>query len=362
MEKESPSDTSPSRSGKPTLRTVAELSGFAVTTVSRALSGDSRIAETTRQKVAQAAAQVGYVPDRAAQRLRTGRTRVIAVLLNPAHEYLGFTNELLLGLSAALRGTSYAVSIIPDYVGDDRLATVRNVLRNRLADGVLFTRTETFDPRARLLLEHDFPFVSHGRTEFSLPHPYVDYDNEAFARMAVERLVALGRKRLTMIPPQPRFTFSQHLRYGFQSAAREACVEYEIVEEVNIDSTAAEIAEHVGHRAVSPEAPDGYVCVGEVAALATMAALSDAGRRLGAEVDVVAKRASPVFDLFRPRIETVYEDVRETGRTMGELLLKRLQGAPVDGLQVVQAPIGRFGPDTPASGGTPAGGGSVQAG
>ena len=67
---------------RPTLRTIAEETGFAVTTVSRALKDDPRIAAKTRKAVAEAAEKLAYVPDRAAQRLRTGRTKVISVLLN----------------------------------------------------------------------------------------------------------------------------------------------------------------------------------------------------------------------------------------------------------------------------------------
>ena len=60
--------------GKPTLKTISEITGLAVTTVSRALGDAPQIALETRKRVRQVAAEIGYLPDRAAQRLRTGRT------------------------------------------------------------------------------------------------------------------------------------------------------------------------------------------------------------------------------------------------------------------------------------------------
>ncbi len=311
---------------KPTLRSLAETTGFSVATVSRALADDPRIAAKTRALVAEAAAVAGYVPDRAARRLRTGRTQVVTLLLNTEHEFLGFTHEFLSGITEALQGTGYSVNVVPDDVGDDRLAPVRNILRNHLADGILFTRTEAFDPRVRLLMENDFPFVSHGRTEFTAPHPYVDFDNEAFARQAVQRLVAKGRTRLSLILPEDRFTFTQHLRYGFLSEARNAGVEHEIVDGVTLDSPAARIAEALRASRASDTPPDGYVCVGEVTALVTLSAMADSGAVLGRDADVFAKRASPIFDNIRPRIDTVFEDLRETGRKMAEMLIRRMQG------------------------------------
>ena len=325
--------------GRPTLRTVAEASGFAVTTVSRALANDPRIAKSTREKIAKTAEKLGYVPDRAAQRLRTGRTKVISLLLNTNHEYLGFSSEILAGFTEALSGTGYSVTITPDFVSEDRLEVVRHILRNKLADGVIFTRTECFDPRVRYLTENDFPFVSHGRTEFSTPHPFVDFDNEAFARWAVDRLVEKGRKRVLIIMPKNDFTFAQHLHYGFMSAVRRHGIDFEIPDAVDMESTPQEISEYLRSRMSQPNPPDGFICVGEVVALSTLAALNDSGIVPGRDVDVLAKHASPIFAQLRPRIETVFEDLRQTGLEMGRLLLARIEGAPAKDLQVILPPV-----------------------
>ncbi len=326
------------RPKRPTLKTVAEATGFAVTTVSRALADDPRIAKTTRERVAAAAREIGYVPDRAAQRLRTGRTKVVSLLVNPHHEFLGFTDVLLNGLTDAFRGTGYHITITPDFIEGDRVAAVDNIVRNRLADGVIFSRTECFDPRVRAMLEADFPFVTHGRTDFGTPHPYVDFDNEAFARMAVEHLVSKGRTRIAMICPDPRFTFSQHLRYGFMAAVREAGVDYVLPEDVTLDSASETISGWLMSEIASDAPPDGYICVGEVIALATIAALTDSGQDIGRDVDLFAKRASPIFDLMRPRIDSVFENLQTTGRTIGEMLLRRMEGEPAEALQKILAP------------------------
>ena len=202
-----------------------------------------------------------------------------------------------------------------------------------------------FDPRVRFLLEQDFPFVSHGRTEFTTPHPYVDFDNEAFTRLAVQRLVSKGRTRLTMVLPAERYTFAQHLRYGFVSEARKLGVEYELHEALELDSSPTAIADHVRARLERPDAPDGYICVGEVIAIATVGALIDRNVTLGRDADVVTKRASPVFDQFRPRIDSVFEDLRMTGHEIGRLLLARIDGQESGKLQSLISPVADFEPE-----------------
>lgn len=325
-----------------TLRTVAAATGLAVTTVSRALANDPRIAATTRALVAEAAARLGYVPDRAAQRLRTGRTKVVQLLLNLDHEFLGFTHELIGGLSEALAGTGYSVTIFPDILGNDRLAAVRQIVETRLGDGIIFNRTEPFDPRVRYLMEQGFPFVCHGRTEFTVPHPFVDFDNEAFARIAVERLLAKGRSRLLIILPPARYSFAQHLRWGAVAAARAAGVSVEIPEAITLDTPQEETIDWLKMRLSSPDRPDGIIGVGEVAAMAAQAAISDCGLVSGRDIDVVAKRASQLFDLFRPRIDTMVEDLRLAGRTMGETLLRSMAGEDAGRLQILHQPVVEF--------------------
>jgi len=90
------------------------------------------------------------------------------------------------------------------------------------------------------------------------------------------------------------------------------------------------------------DAPDGYVCVGEVTATATLVALVDTGGLLGRDVDVVAKQAFLVSSLFRPRTKTVQRDLRAPGRTMANLLSRRMDGEPAEGLQNIHPPIGDF--------------------
>lgn len=325
-----------------TLRTIAGETGLAVTTVSRALANDPRIAAATRALVQDAATRQGYVPDRAAQRLRTGRTKVVQLLLNLDHEFLGFTHELVGGLSEALAGTGYSVTMFPDLLGPDRLSAVRQIVETRLGDGIIFNRTEPFDPRVRYLMEQGFPFVCHGRTEFTVPHPFVDFDNEAFARIAVQRLIEKGRRRLLIILPPARYSFAQHLRWGAVAAARDAGISIEIPDDITLDTPEAETMDWLRARLSRPDRPDGIIGVGEVAAMAALAAISDCGLTPGDQVEVVAKRASEIFSLLRPRIDTMVEDLRMAGRVMGETLLRSMAGEDPRQLQVLHQPLVEF--------------------
>lgn len=326
------------RSGKPTLRTIAEMTGLAITTISRALNNAPELSSETRERVQKIAAEIGYVPDRTALRLKTGRTHVITLVLEPHDEILNFSQSLVAGVTSAFRGTPYHLVITPGFEGNSALDPINYVLRNRMADGVIFSRTEPQDPRVKLLIENDFPFICHGRTDIDTPHPYVDYDNRAFTYAAVKRLHAKGRKRVSMITPPPRFSFSQHLREGVMQAAAETGITYEFESRVTLDDKGEAIREATMARIAEGNAPDAYVCPGDAVALAVIAGIVNSGKVIGRDCDVVTKQMSGIFSLVRPQVDVISEDITLAGRTMGELLLRRIKGEKPEDLRVLQVP------------------------
>lgn len=326
------------RSGKPTLRTIAEMTGLAITTISRALNNAPELSAETRQRVQKIAAEIGYVPDRTALRLKTGRTHVVSLILDPHDEILNFSQSLVSGLSEAFGGTPYHLVITPTARHGSPLDAINYVLDNRMADGVIFSRTEPEDVRVKLLLERDFPFVSHGRTELPSPHPYVDYDNFTFAYEAVKRLYAKGRRHVSMIAAPPRFTFAGHLRDGAIRAAEELGMIFELETRVTLDDHGEDIRRATEARIAEGNPPDAYVCPGDAVALSVIAGLVDSGRLVGQHADLVTKQMSGIFSLVRPKVDAISEDIALAGRQLGEVLLRRLRGEPLEALQILQVP------------------------
>lgn len=323
--------------GRPTQRSIAEHLGLSVAAVSRALSGDQLISTETRKLVATTAAELGYVPDRAAQRLRTGRTNVIALVLPSHDEILGFGNSLVRGVSTTLGHTQYHLVVMPTFDSEAADSTVRRVVENNLADGVLISRTEPNDLRIRYLIETDFPFVSHGRTELATPHPFVDFNNYEFARSAVHTLAAEGANRILFLLPSEHLMFHHHLRRGFATGASETQTICEALPSVDLDSTPEEIGERIKVRFTQGDRPTGIVLPGDVSALATMAALNDIGLVPGRDVHIVTKQTSGAFAFVRPKISSTFEDIASAGELMAEYLIQRIGGKAADELQFVQS-------------------------
>jgi DNA-binding LacI/PurR family transcriptional regulator len=83
------------------------------------------------------------------------------------------------------------------------------------------------------------------------------------------------------------------------------------------------------------DAPTGFICGSESAALGAMAGIRDCGKEVGRDCDVVARVSSSLNDYLNPPLATCHLDIQEVARTMTDFLLRRIAGEPAGALQRV---------------------------
>jgi LacI family transcriptional regulator len=322
---------------RPTLKTIAFMTGLGVTTVSRALKDAPDIGAETKERVRMVASQLGYQPNRAGVRLRTGKTNVIALVLSVDEEIMGFTSQMVFGISEVLSTTQYHLVVVPHSHSKDTMVPVRYILDTGSADGVIITRIEPDDPRVRLMSERNMPFATHGRTDMEIVHPFHDFDNEAFAYEAVRALVAKGRRRIALLQPPSKLSFYSHTRIGFQTGLHDFGAE-EVPLRITIDTPLSDIRDAIEALMLSPNAPDGIISSAGSGAIAINAGIEAAGRRLGKDLDMVTKQSAEILNWIRPEIIAIYEDVRHAGRELARAVIARIDGADPEDLQSISRP------------------------
>lgn len=288
--------------------------------------------------------ELGYIPNKAGRGLRTGQTNTLSLVLAPHAEIVGYTAAIIGGLEGVCREHGYELSATPDAGEADDLSVVRSVVESGRADGMVLSRTEPQDLRVKYLLEKNFPFITHGRTELATPHASVDFDNELFAEQAAERLIAQGRRTLMLIGAPSHLMYHTHLRNGFNRVVkRNDLPRFEQAVSLHLDTPLDELRHAITTLYQSEHYPDGIVCAGEIPALAIMAGIRDAGRQPGKEVNVIAKQTSVTLDHMVPAVDSYFEDIYKTGQWLGELLLQKIAGnTPTGQLNKLIAPIPRL--------------------
>ncbi|WP_370160226.1 LacI family transcriptional regulator [Limimaricola soesokkakensis] len=326
------------RRDRPTLRTVAELSGLAVTTVSRALGDAPDISAETKKKVREIADSVGYTPNRAGVRLRTGRTNVIALVLEPEPEGLNMSPRMIASIARGLAGTAYHLVMTPEMPNRTPLDAVRYIVETRSADAVIINKIQPEDPRVAYLRKQNFPFVTHGRTVWSDEHAYFDYDNRAFGRIAVETLVRHGRSHLLLLAPPQDQNYARDMIDGAVATAGELGVSLTLAEEMTSDSSEADIRRGVARSLETHPNLDALISSNPNGTMVATAAIEATDRALGKDFDVFSKETIPFLKLFRPQILTLVEDIQKAGTFLAKAAIHEIATSGKDHMQMLDCP------------------------
>ena len=323
---------------RPTLKTLSRLSGLAVPTVSRALGDAPDISEGTKKRIREIAQQVGYVPNRAGVRLRTGRTNVISLILSTRNELMSQTAVLVTSIASRLRDTPFHLIITPYFEDQDPLDPVRYIVETGSADAVILNQIEPDDSRVRYLINKDFPFATHGRTEAGLNHPFFDYDNEAFGRVAVETLAQRGCRSVVMIAPPRSQSYARHMIAGATETAQRLGIRLLVEPNTNIIEPSDKIRDCVRQRLNDTPEVDGYICASTMATMLAVAETERAGRTIGQDIQFFAKEPSRFIHLFRSGIFAIPEDIERAGRFLAKAAIQAIREPDKPPMQELDVP------------------------
>lgn len=198
--------------------TISDLSkhlGLSKTQVSRALNGYSDVNEATRQRVVEAAREIGYRPNALAQKLRRGRSGIVGLVLpeGSAQQEANILNEMLLGLAVQFlrRDTLVVLNVMPE--GGTTVEVYERLSSDGRLDGFVVLNPGVDLPGIEFLQQVGMPLVVHGRHAAEVDYPYVDIDNCAAGRMMAGHLVALGHRDIGFVEgPVGMFYADERLR------------------------------------------------------------------------------------------------------------------------------------------------------
>ncbi|GAA5205875.1 LacI family DNA-binding transcriptional regulator [Streptomyces thinghirensis] len=308
----------------PTSGDVARVAGVSRATVSYVLNNTEggRVSEATRERVRDAARQLGYVPHAVARALRAGRSGIVlltapAVTVGPlfAHAYADLQQALAeLGHTAVLYGPTGARGA----EAGRRWAELR-------PDAVLSLMDDSMDEDAVAVLHKAGVGVVLGCGPVPVPgaHALVA-DQEQVGFRAVEHLAAAGRRTLGVIVPADAslLGFAEPRLAGAEKGARARDAVTVVRQDLALDEGAATR----WARQCAEAGIDGLFAYNDEYAALAVRALQDSGKRVPEDVAVVGADDLLIGRLLRPRLTTVrmdYMPSREIAR-----LLNRLIGTP----------------------------------
>ena len=307
----------------PSIADVARLAGVSAQTVSRVSTGADNVRPSTRAKVLEAIAEIGYAPNVAARALRNGSFGVIGLI---AHQ-LSRTGEArtIERVVESARIAGYTVNLVDvERAGDSDVEAAVTRLAHQSIDGLVIIRAENETP-ADLKIPDSLPVVVSD-SRFIGHHAMVGCDQVGGTHDAVTHLLDLGHRTVHHISgPEtsaPALMRADGWRDTLIAAGREVPVRFE-------GDWTARSGYEIGQRiAQDPEVTAVY-CANDEMAFGLIRALREAGLRVPDDVAVVGFDDIADAADYRPPLTTIRQDFDALGAAAIDALVARLAGAAV---------------------------------
>lgn len=317
---------------RPGIRQVAARAGVAVGTVSAYLNHPDRVSAERAQRIAEAIAELGFVPSSAGRQLRLGVSSLIGYL-SPDVSNPHFSE---IAQEVEYRAERLGMTVFFAHSHGDRYRedAYLEAFEQRQVRGLLVSSFEPVEERLAAMRDRGTPSVLVGRRACRPEQPSVSIDDVSGGHQAAEHLRANGCRRLAFVGgPLPVQQVADRL-----AGARQVAPDLEVIE---VAERSIAVGRSVGDAlAARPPAdrPDGVFAANDVLALGILQALVAGGVSVPGEVALVGYDDNEFAEASLIPLTSVRARHEDFGATAVDLLFEAIEHASVPDPQRVYAP------------------------
>ena len=318
-----PKRTTPEKSenGRTTLSDIARLADVSRSTVSLVLRESPLVAEKTRTKVLAAIDSLGYVYNRGAASMRSGRSKTVGLMVSEITN--PFYAELTAGIERVLEEAGLVTFLANTNENVDRQNRFVMRMREQGADGIILSPAEGTTRKDIETLQHSgLPVVQILRQVAGTDTDYVGADYRLGIELATENLIERGFTDIAFLGAARETSASEERLIGFRRALSRHGLKPNSIIPCPSDRVAA--AEAIMKLMKRPERPSALVCHNDVIAHGALSALDLLGMRAGTDVAVTGFDNVAESAISRPPLTTVAAGIHHLGEVAAQMLLKRI--------------------------------------
>ena len=337
--------------GRVTLDDVAQVAEVTKITVSRYLREPALVAAATAERIRAALASTGYVPNKQAGLLASGRSNIVAALIpNLGHSIFG---ETVQALSEALQAAGHELLLASTGYSPEREEEQLRALLGWAPLGLVVTGRHHTEGARRLLADAHAagtPIIEvwDHQPDAASPFAQIGFNHAQVGRAMAQHLLAAGHRALAYVDSGVDTDFRAHERgAAFADEARRAGASIRLQRAARgdpfdagrqalrellcagPDTGPAESA--VPGIAALPDRPSAVACANDHLACGLLMQAQAQGLRVPQDLAVLGFGDFPVGRQLQPALSTVHPPSQQIGQATAEALLAALQSgkAPV---------------------------------
>ncbi len=325
---------------KASVKDVAAAAGVSLGTVSNVLNRPGQVSATTRGRVEQAMADLGFVRNESARQLRAGTSRTLAYLMLDASN--PFFTDVAQGIELAAETVGLSLVLCNSGQRSEREAAYLDLLQQQRVQGILVTPVNPESPSLDAVRRLGTPVVIVDRTRRDASFCSVAVDDLLGGRLAVEHLIDRGHRSIAFVGGPLELGQVRDRLEGARAAWSDAGLPDGDLVTVVTDSLDVQSGREAGARLAglaTQRRPTAAFCANDLTALGLLQQAIGSGLRVPEDlaivgyddIDFAAAAAVPLTSVRQPR--------RELGRAAAELLLAEAAEAEHVHQQITFTPV-----------------------
>lgn len=318
-----------------TLDEVARQAGVSRATVSLVVRKSPLVADQTRDRVERVMADLDYVRDIGAARLRNNSSNTVGVIV--PNLVNSFFTEFLSGVEQVMGEADRVVLLANSHDDPQRQEDILQRFRGHGVDGIILCPAQETDPDLLARMQRwGMPVVQSLREIGSGATDYAGGDYLTAVGLAVRHLVGEGHRRIAFLSVSARTSAREERLAGFAQALRETGAEHGGTVDAELSWEGA--AGAAGDVLALQPAPDAVLCFNDVLAGGLMLGLRRAGRVPGRDIAVVGLDDLPLAEMTFPPMTSVAMFPDRIGAEAARLLSRRLADPGASAERAIVAP------------------------
>lgn len=319
---------------KNTIHSIAEQTGYSVSTVSRVLSGKaarSRISQKAIEIIQAEAKRVNYTPNLLAQGLRTSRTYTIGLTVP------GIDNPFFATLASTvienLKLAGYHTLLADSLENQKDFESSLVMFRSRSVDGIIAVPVGNQSGLTDEIASH-IPTVLIDRYYEGTALPYICTDNYAGGYMATEYLINRGCRRILSIQGVEDSTPSRERVRGFKDAIAahgDKDIEYSVVGDAFSVENGYDQVKRIFSESVRYDAVFAY---SSTILLGAIRAFRELGIRIPEQVGIISFDNNGFLDFLDPAVTRIEQPLSDIGRLASDVLIRMIESRGTDSAPV----------------------------
>jgi LacI family transcriptional regulator len=317
---------------KISIRDIAKQAGVAPSTVSFVINGkakEMRVSDKLAEKITALAKKVGYYPNQTAVSLRTGKTKIIGLIVEDISNI--FFATLAKTIEDKVHSLGYRIVYCSTENDDRKGNELIKMLLQQHVDGFLITPTTGMGRQIAELLKIHKPLVLIDRFFPTIKAPHVSVDNYGGVEAGVEHFIKKGYKKIAFVTVDLDQTqmierekgYRETLnRHGFNYAKKYTLVlRYQQTRDISVNYILSFINKY-------PEI-DAIFFATNYLGVYGLESIGHSGRSIPRDIAVICFDDHDIFRIFKPSITIIEQPIEEIAKASIEILINTIEGRPL---------------------------------